>query len=81
MAIDINKYRPAEHAPFDRNMKTEAQLKAVADTFAGYKARKVAAPKIDPDTYQTDWVRGQRPAFEEMQRTSRRAYLHLRGFR
>ncbi len=35
-------------------------------------------PRLDPDTYKTDWVAGQRPAFEEMQRRSPRRYLHVR---
>ncbi len=76
-SIESDK-RHAEHKPADpvRPPPTPAQVERVAAIMEEFRSNMAAKTIADPPSKPVDWVKGQKPDFEKMQRESPNHGLH-----
>lgn len=76
IASERYRHHVPEHAHSDLPRRTPEELRAVQEMVDGMK-RIFAARQVENPIADVDWIRGQRPGFEEMQRNSPNKGLHM----
>ena len=78
-ASEIYGNRPAEHKPIEaRSVSPEQKARIAALVREAVEAISTTAPAM-PQAKKPQWERGQRHAFEDMQRTSPNRMHHAKG--
>jgi len=76
IAADRYRHLPAEHTHGDLPKRTPEEIQRAQEMVDGMK-RIFAARQVDNPVADVDWINGQRPGFEEMQRNSPNKGLHM----